>query len=56
VAGPVGSYEVIEILADVTLWRGITENIRSDNVDFDAYKGLKKPSEAASTIKTKKKS
>ena len=25
------SYEVIEALADVMLWRGIPENIRSDN-------------------------
>jgi hypothetical protein len=26
------SYEVIEALADVMLWRGVPENIRSDNV------------------------
>jgi transposase InsO family protein len=26
-----GSYEVIETLADVMLWRGIPENVRSDN-------------------------
>jgi putative transposase len=26
-----GSYEVIEALADVMLWRGVPENIRSDN-------------------------
>ena len=26
-----GSYEVIEALADAMVWRGIPENIRSDN-------------------------
>jgi transposase InsO family protein len=26
-----GSYEAIEALADVMLWRGVPENIRSDN-------------------------
>ena len=31
VARRLGSYEVIEALADVMLWRGIPENIRSDN-------------------------
>jgi putative transposase len=31
VARRLGSYEVIETLADVMLWRGIPENIRSDN-------------------------
>ena len=29
--GRLGSYEVIEALADVMLWRGVPENIRSDN-------------------------
>src|SRR6202790_1415002 len=31
VARRLGSYEVIEALADVMLWRGVPENIRSDN-------------------------
>ena len=31
VARRLGSYEVIETLADVMLWRGIPEHIRSDN-------------------------
>jgi transposase InsO family protein len=31
VARRLGSYEIIEALADVMLWRGIPENIRSDN-------------------------
>ena len=31
VARKLGSYEVIEALADVMLWRGVPENIRSDN-------------------------
>src|SRR6266404_6180257 len=31
VARRLGSYEVIEALADVLVWRGIPENIRSDN-------------------------
>jgi len=26
-----GSYEVVETLADVMLWRGIPEHVRSDN-------------------------
>jgi putative transposase len=30
VARQLGSYEVIEALADVTLWREVPENIRSD--------------------------
>jgi transposase InsO family protein len=32
VATRLGSYEVIETLADVMVWRGIPEHIRSDNV------------------------
>jgi putative transposase len=31
VARRLGSYEVIEALADVMLWRGVPENMRSDN-------------------------
>ena len=31
VARRLGSYEVIEMLADVMVWRGIPEHIRSDN-------------------------
>ena len=31
VARRLGSHEVIESLADVMLWRGVPENIRSDN-------------------------
>ena len=31
VARRLGSYEVIEVLADVMLWRGVPENIRSDS-------------------------
>ncbi len=31
VAGRLGSYEVIEALADVMLFRGVPEHIRSDN-------------------------
>jgi putative transposase len=31
VARRLGSYEVIEALADVMVWRGIPENVRSDN-------------------------
>jgi len=31
VARRLGSYKVIESLADVMLWRGVPENIRSDN-------------------------
>ena len=31
VARRLGSYEVIETLADVMVWRGIPEHIRSDN-------------------------
>jgi transposase InsO family protein len=31
VARRLGSYQVIETLADVMLWRGMPENVRSDN-------------------------
>jgi hypothetical protein len=31
VARRLGSYEVIEALANVMLWRGIPEHVRSDN-------------------------
>jgi putative transposase len=37
-----GSYEVIEALADVMLWRGIPENIRSDNGPEFIAKELRK--------------
>jgi putative transposase len=42
VARRLGSYEVIEALADVMLWRGIPENIRSDNGPEFVAKELRK--------------
>ena len=42
VARRLGSYEVIEMLADVMLWRGIPENIRSDNGPEFVAKELRK--------------
>ena len=42
VARRLGSYEVIETLADVMLWRGIPENIRSDNGPEFVAKELRK--------------
>ena len=42
VARRLGSYEVIETLADVMLWRGIPEHIRSDNGPEFVAKELRK--------------
>jgi putative transposase len=42
VARRLGSYEVIEALADVMLWRGTRENIRSDNGPEFVAKELRK--------------
>jgi len=42
VARRLGSYEVIETLADVMLWRGIPENMRSDNGPEFVAKELRK--------------
>ena len=42
VARRLGSYEVIETLADVMLWRGIPGNIRSDNGPEFVAKELRK--------------
>jgi transposase InsO family protein len=42
VARRLGSYEVIEALADVMLWRAIPENIRSDNGPEFVAKELRK--------------
>ena len=42
VARRLGSYEVIEALADVMLWRGVPENIRSDNGAEFVAKELRK--------------
>jgi putative transposase len=42
VARRLGSYEVIETLADVMVWRGIPENIRSDNGPEFVAKELRK--------------
>ena len=42
VARRLGSYEVIEALADVMLWRGIPENVRSDNGPEFVAKELRK--------------
>jgi putative transposase len=42
VAGRIGSYEVIEASADVMLWRGIPENIRSDSGSEFAAAELRK--------------
>ena len=42
VARRLGSYEVIEALADVMLWRGIPEHIRSDNGPEFVSKELRK--------------
>jgi len=42
VARRLGSYEVIETLADVMLWRGIPEYIRSDNGPEFVAKELRK--------------
>jgi putative transposase len=42
VARRLGSYEVIETLADVMLWRGIPENVRSDNGPEFVAKELRK--------------
>ena len=42
VARRLGSYEVIETLADVMVWRGIPEHIRSDNGPEFAAKELRK--------------
>jgi len=42
VARRLGSYEVIEALADVMLWRGTPENIRSDNGPEFVAKELRK--------------
>jgi transposase InsO family protein len=42
VARRLGSYEVIEALADVMLWRGTPENIRSDNGSEFVAKELRK--------------
>jgi putative transposase len=42
VARRLGSYDVIEALADVMLWRGIPENIRSDNGPEFVAKDLRK--------------
>jgi len=42
VARRLGSYEVIETLAEVMLWRGIPENLRSDNGPEFVAKELRK--------------
>jgi putative transposase len=42
VARRLGNYEVIEALADVMLWRGVPENIRSDNGAEFVAKELRK--------------
>ena len=42
VARRLGSYEVIETLADVMVWRGIPEHIRSDNGPEFVAKELRK--------------
>jgi putative transposase len=42
VARRLGSYEVIEALADVMLWRGTPENVRSDNGPEFVAKELRK--------------
>lgn len=42
VARRLGSYDVIEALADVMLWRGISENIRFDNGPKFVAKELRK--------------
>jgi putative transposase len=41
VARPLGSYEVIQTLADVMVWRGIPEHIRSDNAPEFVAKELR---------------
>jgi transposase InsO family protein len=52
VARRLGKYEVIEALADVMLYRGIPENIRSDNVlTSECYKEVKAKISCASDFR-----
>ena len=54
VARRLGRYEVIEALADVMLYRGIPENIRSDNVlTTECYKEVRAKISCASDFRRK---